>query len=184
MRIKYKLSERGLYHETVIENMSEHNMPNLLGYHTTFNLPFVSGSDSRDITILTDVGGEIERNMSVYLPTGKILPPDDIANKLNDGSFNPFETVISRHCAAEKPGRIEIADHTNKLKVVYKNDPKYGFRLIYNGNADEYICIEPMNCVVDFLNTDFEGDFNGFDYIAPGDKKKYISEIYIEEMNI
>lgn len=177
----YTLKEDGLYQETEIENQSDKNMPNFLGFHTTFNIPFIEGGNSSDITVLTEVGDEIERNMSVYLPTGKILPEDEITKKMNDGTFNPFERVLSRHYKTGEGRKIEIRDAVQKIKVVYENDEKYDFRLIYNGNADEYICLEPMNCMANCQNSHFDREYAGFDYIEPGKSKTYISVIKIEE---
>lgn len=179
--MKYRLKEDGLYQETKIKNMSNENMPNFLGYHTTFNIPFSDGSDGRDITVLAEVGDEIERNMSTYLPTGNVLPVDDITKKLNEGNFNPFENVLSRHYKIIEGRRIEISDNVKKIKIIYENDEKFNFRLIYNGNADEYICIEPMNCMVNCLNAPFDKGYAGFDYIEPGKEKIYASKIWVEE---
>ena len=178
----YTLKEDGLYQETEIENLSNKNMPNFLGFHTTFNIPFIEDANSDDITILCEVGDEIERNMSVYLPTGKILPEDDVTKKLNDGSFSPFEKVLSRHYKVENERKIEIKDPAQGIKVVYENDEKYDFRLIYNGNADQYICLEPMNCMANCQNSPFDRDYAGFDYIEPGKSKMYISVIKIKEI--
>ena len=178
----YALKEDGLYQETEIENLSDKNMPNFLGFHTTFNIPFTEDAKSEDITVLCEVGDEIERNMAVYLPTGKILPPDDITKKMCDGTFKPFEKVISRHYKTEDGRKIEIVDSAKKIKVVYENDEKFGFRLIYNGKADEYICLEPMNCMANCQNSPFDREYAGFDYIEPGKSKKYISAIKIKEL--
>ncbi len=181
IRMEYRLGDDGFYQKTCIENLSDKNMPNFLGYHTTFNIPFAEGSHSDDITVLCQVGDEVERNMSVYLPTGNILPADDITDKLNRGSFNPFEKVLSRHYKIREENRIEISDNGKKIKVVYENDEKFNFRLIYNGNADEYICLEPMNCMANCQNSPFDRDYAGFDYIKPGESKTYISKISVVE---
>ena len=178
----YALKEDGLYQETEIENLSDKNMPNFLGFHTTFNIPFTEDAKSEDITVLCEVGDEIERNMAVYLPTGKILPPDDITKKMCDGTFKPFEKVISRHYKTEDGRKIEIVDSAKKIKVVYENDEKFGFRLIYNGKADEYICLEPMNCMANCQNSPFDREYAGFDYIEPGISKKYVSVIKVKEL--
>ncbi len=181
IRMEYRLGDDGFYQETRVENLSDKNMPNFLGYHTTFNIPFVVGSHSEDIVVLCRVGDEIERNMSVYLPTGNILPADEVTNKLNEGSFNPFEKVLSRHYKINEGNQIEISDKGKRIKVVYENDEKFNFRLIYNGNADEYICLEPMNCMANCQNSPFDRDYAGFDYIKPGESKTYTSKISVVE---
>lgn len=179
--MRYEVSNNGLCQNVEIKNLSDINMPNFLGFHTTFNIPFLNESDTKDIAVLTDVKDEIERDMSVYLPTGKILPVNSIMKKLKNGKLNPFECMLSRHYKIGKKKRIEIKDLSKKIKVVYENDEKYKFRLIYNGNANEYICLEPMTCMANCQNAPFDREYAGFDYIEPGKSKNYISKIYIEE---
>lgn len=179
--ITYTLSDSGLCQLTEIENLSNKNMPNFIGYHTTFNLPFAKDTKKEDIAVLVNADEEIERNMKVYLPTGKILPNDNITEKINSGTFNPFEMSLSRHYKVGNERNIEIKDLSKNIKVVYENDEKFNFRLIYNGNAKEYICIEPMNCMANCQNSPFDRDYAGFDYIEPNKSKKYVSNIRIEE---
>ena len=93
MEITYRLSEYGFEQKTEIFNLSEQNMPNFLGFHTTFNIPFAEDSRSDDITVKAAIDDEIERNMKNYLPTGKILPEDDISRKIKNGEFKPFEKI-------------------------------------------------------------------------------------------
>lgn len=180
MEIAYRISENGLEQRTKITNLSEHNMPNFLGFHTTFCVPFLEGSSAEDIRLLADVGDEIERDMRVYLPTGKILAGDEVTEKIKSGDFMPFENNISRNYKAEKGGRIEVIDTAKKVKLVYENDDKFGWRLFYNGNADEYICLEPMTCAANCQNSPFDRNYAGFDVIAPHSAKEYRSYIYLE----
>lgn len=182
IEITYSLGENGLEQITEIFNLSDRNMPNFLGFHTTFNIPFVEGSSVDGIVIKADLGEEIERNMKNYLPTGNILPIDDITRKIKGGKFNPFEKIISRHYKADCGGVMEIKDRTAGIKMVYENDDKFGWRLIYNGNADEYICLEPMTCMANCQNSPFERELAGFDYIEPDSSKVYISKIRLEEL--
>ena len=181
IRIIYRLSENGLDCDTEIRNESDENMPNLLGFHTTFNIPFLADGDSSDVRVLAEVKDLVERNMQVYLPTGKILPDDEIAIKLCRGEFMPFEAVISRQYFAKDGGRVALTDVKRKLSVVYEMDEKFGFRLLYNGKADEYICIEPQTCMANAPNAPFNREYAGFDYFKPNEKKVYRTKIYIRE---
>ena len=181
VEITYTLSENGLLQETCIYNLSDTNMPVFLGFHTTFNLPFVNGASAENIYVLAEVGNEIERNITNYLPTGKILTCDDISQKLNRGEFQPFGNKISKPYKAGNDGRIEILDKENRLRIVYENDKNFGWRLYYNGDADKFICLEPQTCMVNCQNSEFDRDFTGFTYIEPKSYKKYVSRIYIEE---
>lgn len=181
IRIIYRLSENGLVCDTEIRNGSDENMPNLLGFHTTFNIPFLTGGNSADVRVLTEVKDLVERNMQVYLPTGKILPSDEITAKLCRGEFMPFEKIVSRQYFKKDGGRVALTDKKRKLFVVYEMDEKFGFRLLYNGNADEYICIEPQTCMANAPNAPFERECAGFDSIKPYETKRYRTRIYIKE---
>ncbi|MEE1224831.1 MAG: aldose 1-epimerase, partial [Clostridia bacterium] len=177
--ICYTLDNRGFVQETEIFNLSDENMPLFLRFHTTFNIPFVKDSVSENVCVFAEVGDEIERNMSLYLPTGKILPSDTISKQFNSGEFAPLEKSISRHYRAQKSGAIELYDKVKKLRVIYENDEKFKWRLFYNGNADEFICLEPQTCMANCQNSPFDRDYAGFDYIKPYSSKKYTSRIYI-----
>lgn len=181
IEIMYKLSEEGLEQRTKITNLSDRNMPNFLGFHTTFNIPFIEGASAKDVRLYAEIGNEIERDRN-YLPTGKIISPDDITAKINEGEFMPFKRVISRNYKAENSGRIELRDIKHNIKLVYENDDKFGWRLFYNGNADEYICLEPMTCMANCQNAPFDRTYSGFDSIAPYSSKEYISKIYLQEV--
>ena len=183
IEILYRLSEDGLEHKTRITNLSDTNMPNFLGYHITFKIPFLSDSAMEDIRLFAEVGDEIERDTK-YLPTGRVLPNNDITDRIRAGKFMPFEKIISRNYKAENSGRIELRDIKRNIKLVYENDEKFGWRLFYNGNADEYICLEPMTCMANCQNSPFDRDYAGFDFIPPHSSKEYISKIYLKEESV
>ena len=178
--LRYTLTENGLIMEAEICNDSNENMPNFLGFHTTFNVPFVQGGNASDVRVLAEVQDEIERNMQVYLPTGKILPDDDVTKKLCQGQFMPFEKVISRQYLKKGRGRVALTDKKRGVSIVYEMDEKFGFRLLYNGNADEYICIEPQTCMANCPNAPFDREYAGFDFLPPKSKKTYVMKLYIQ----
>lgn len=182
VEMTYTLSEQGLLQETSVYNLSEENMPVFLGFHTTFNVPFVAGSTGEDVSVFAEVGDEIERNMSNYLPTGRILSDTEHSLRFQNGKFVPVGEPISKHYQATKNGRIELLDYKTKLKICYENDAQFGWRLFYNGNADQYICLEPQTCMVDCQNSELDRAATGFDFISPNDCKTYLSRIYVEEM--
>ena len=147
------------------------------------NLPFIKSSSKQDVKIRVDIGYEIERNMQVYLPTGKILEHDEVSTSLKRGSF--VSTVpISRHYKVDANGLIALYDTSKDVTLVYENDEKYKFRLVYNGNADNYICIEPQTGMANSPNSPFDRDYAGFTFIKSGASETYKSKIYIKEGNI
>lgn len=183
LEIRYSLSDDGLTQCVKIVNLSGQNMPNFLGFHTTFNVPFLKGSTPQDVRVLCDVGEEIERNMRVYLPTGAVLPPDEVTKRLQNGTFSPLECKISRNYRAAAPGRIMMTDLRGGVTLAYETDQKFGWRLLYNGEADGgYICLEPMTCMANCQNAPFDRAFGGFDWIAPLEEKVYVSRIVLRKI--
>lgn len=180
IRICYEVGCNGLLQKTEIVNLSEMNMPILLGFHTTFNSLFLENGKNEDIFVLVQAAEEFERNKQNYLPTGRKLDFDDVSKKLEKGMFNPFEKAISRHYSA-RGKKMVIYDNGNDISLVYENDEKLKFRLIYNGNADGYICLEPQSCLVDCVNSIFKKEETGFDFVKPNETKVYSSRIYLEE---
>ena len=183
IEMTYKLSAGGLEQRTKITNLSEENMPNFLGFHTTFNVPFLEGTSAEDVRLYAEIGNKIERDRN-YLPTGRLLSYDDVDEKINSGEFMPLEKVISRHYRTKKGGQIELKEIKQGIKLMYENDEKFGWRLFYNGSADTYICLEPMTCMANCQNSPFDRAYSGFDSIAPHSSKEYISKIYLKEDEI
>lgn len=180
IEISYRLSCCGLEQRTAIENLSNMNMPNFLGFHTTFNAPFLSDGKKEDIRLFSAVEKEAERDEN-FLPTGKLLETDDITFAIRKGEFYPFEKKISRNYKVEKGSVIEFKDIKKGVSLIYENDEKFGWRLLYNGEGDEYVCFEPMTCMANSANAPFQREFSGFDYIKPYEKKEYISKIYLKK---
>ena len=122
-----------------------------------------------------------ERNMKVnYLPTGVKPRFDTVSMSLSDGTYKPFDGKISRHYRGN--GQMSITDIGNGLRVVYENDVKYKFRLIYNGGSDGYICLEPQTCLAGCQNSPFSREEGGFDFLKIGESKTYRSRIFLEKI--
>ena len=143
---------------------------------------FAEDSKAENIKVLAKISEEYERNMTNYLPTGNKPEFDETSVALQDGNFSPFVKPTSRHYRAGDGGKMVIYDAAYDLSVVYENDEKYRFRLIYNGNADEYICLEPQTCMANCQNAPFDRKYAGFDYIEPMASKKYWSRIFLTEI--
>ena len=180
LSLTYTLSDGGLSLVCEVENRSRENMPVFLGFHTTFAVPFLREGRAKDCRVFAELGDEIERNMENYLPTGRILPPDGVTSRIVTGDFPPHERAISRHYRADGRGRIHLTDTGSGLRVVYENSENLAYRLFYNGQADEYICLEPQTCMANCQNAPFAREDTGFAFIPPCEKETYISRIYLE----
>ena len=174
--IEYKLSDEGLDKRVTVTNLSDENMPCLIGFHTTFNArPFGNDVETR---VLVDIDKEYERNMTNYLPTGRCPAPDRITEALKSGSLDPLSEPISRHYLAGGDMRLEIS--SGELTVSYENSKNMPFRLIYNGDASGFICLEPQTSLANSPNSKFTREAAGFSYIEPHKQKIFTSRISIK----
>lgn len=181
IEIEYSILDNKFQQLTRVINLSNENMPVFLGYHTTFSVPFCKDSNAGDLRVSVPISAEFERNMENYLPTGNMPQPDEITLALNKGCFLPLSDPISKHYKKGTSNKMMISDLNRKIRMVYENDEKFAYRLIYNGDANEYICLEPQNCIANCANSPFEREKVGFDYIKPQEYKEYYSKIWIEE---
>ena len=178
VQMEYMLDRDGLHHMTRVINHSDTNMPVFLGFHTTFSACFTNSGKKQDIRVQAQIAEEYARNTKNYLPTGEKPAFDSVSNALNMGVLNPYEAPVSRHYRSAD-SRMVLYDAGRNLSVVYENDEKFRFRLIYNGKADGFICLEPQNCLVNCPNGPFSREEAGFAYIAPGASETYRSKIMI-----
>ena len=181
IRICYEVGETGFTQTTHITNFSAQRLPLLLGFHTTFALPFVKGSDPDQIRIGAEVGELVERNMCNYIPTGRLLSSDAVTAALNRTDFAPCSEQISRHYRATGAGTMTLWDPQSGVTVRYRNDAKYGWRLLYNGEANAFVCMEPQSCAVDCFNTPYPMHFAPVFSLAQGETETYISHISCEK---
>ena len=174
IRMKYDLSREGLLLETEIHNQSTENMPVFLGFHTTFNIPFINDAKGEKQLVKVACAEEFERDMIVYLPTGKLLAFDEVSRNLAAGTFVP-DRMISRHYRIAQDSVMSITDVETGLSVVYENSPELPYRLIYGGC--DFICLEPQTCLANCANSPFPREKAGFLYVKPGETKRFWSRI-------
>ena len=169
--ILYRLTDKGLEQRTTITNCSKCNMPLMIGFHTTFHV------NNCTTSVCAGVTDHIERDEKQHLPTGKVLEKDSITEHLNKGTFMPAENGISRHYKVGNQRNMYIYDYENKYSICYANSANMGYRMIFNGEAKDYICLEPQNCMIDCLNGPFDLDYSGFEFLKPGESETYHSSI-------
>ena len=179
IEVIYELCEWGLSHTVKVKNKSQNNMPCLLGYHTTFNARPFGPAESTWVKV--DVEREYERNMKNYLPTGICPEPDDVTRALTAGEFEPCSRPISRHYKAPRAGVISI--RSARGEIMYENSDNLPFRLVYNGPANGYICLEPMTSLANSPRSPFTREDAGFNYIRPYSEQVFESRIKINIFN-
>lgn len=180
--VKYALEDGLLLHTVRIINLSDENMPSFFGLHTTFNVPFVKGSSPEDVTLCCQVGDLVEREMTRYLPTGRLLPPDAITESLVRGDFPPLSEVVSRHYRAAGDGIMRLTDKRAGAELIYEIDENLPYRLIYNGAADEYVCLEPLSSMANCQRGPFSREESGFGFVQPRSHIEYIMKIQVRRI--
>lgn len=183
IRVSHTLSENGLLHEVTVKNRSDTTMPCLLGFHTTFRTRLTEESHEADIRVKLDLSEEYERNMANYLPTGKKPPFDAVSSALRSGTFCPTGTPISRHYRAGARGTVELSDPVRGLAVRYEPDPKLAFRLVYNGTANGFICLEPQTSLANSPNAPVSREEAGFFTIPARSEETFVSRMSIIQNN-
>ena len=177
IEIKYSITRDGLTQSTTVRNLSDSNMPCLIGFHTTFkSLPHEGSATSR---VLVDVEREFERSVDRFLPTGVCPEPDAVTDALRNGILDPLNAPITRHYKAGGEMRIEI--RTDRARIIYENSKNMPFRLIYNGDAKEFICLEPQTSLANSPSSPFSREEAGFNYIPAHSEQTFVSKISVKE---
>lgn len=183
LRLSYRLEADGLHLKTALTNRSDTDMPYFLGFHTTFSLAMTPKTNAKTVLAKAELSREIERDMTTYLPTGRLPEFDAISAALAAGTWHPTDRPISRHYRACSEGLLTLTDPENNLRVVYHNDCSYGFRLIY-GDGNSFLCMEPQTCMVNAANAPFAREETGFAFLRPNETKQFHSQIGLEEIGI
>lgn len=166
---EFKLSPLGLMQRFSIYNMGKTEIPLGVGFHTSFRIPQNDSFCKEDYTVLISCGRQWELDANAY-PTGKLIP---LSHDYLHGDVTPLAAPIAEHTQAVVWNNgFHGAIVTNKrtgMQFIYETDPVFSNWMIWNNKAsDNYICIEPMSCIINAPNTDKSGfsgsSFNGIDF--------------------
>lgn len=168
MEIAYTLDEHGLSQMVRVTNNSPRPMPFGLAFHTTFRLPFASGSRAEDVRLQIDLGEEILRDDARLLPTWETATDTPLHRQAANGTLVPVHCTISRHFAQGNAHRMTLTDTRTGARIVYET-PDYGYWMLYNGGAQDLLCVEPQTWVIDAPNAPWPPARSGLRSIAPGE---------------
>ena len=138
--MEYTLSENHIEQKITIENISDYDMPCFLGFHTTFNMPFIKGSSGENVFIKCGVNELIERG-SDFLPTGKILEKDHITESLCNGTFVSTGNPLSRHYKIDSEGEIILCDKDKNVSVFLLYSRNYIPNMVFCKGAGIWLCL-------------------------------------------
>lgn len=180
LEVCYELRGDGLHQTVSVSNDSEQDMPVALGYHTTFRVPFVENGRAEEVRLMLSVGREIVRDMTNYLPTGELLDPCEWHDELTGTGLTPCHKTISRHYEMVQPARMTLKDVRNGACVIYEPDEHYRYWMVYNGGAQDYLCVEPQTWINNCPNAPFDRDKTGFSFLKPGECRAYHATLRLE----
>ncbi|CAM2814347.1 aldose 1-epimerase [Paenibacillus sediminis] len=182
LRIRYTLSSLGLQQQVTVQNDGQDSMPNLLGFHTTINVPFVPGSTAQNYRLKLTIGERRELS-SRQLPTGKFQPltAEEVQMK-NEGVY-PFFAEMDNHYTSEPQNgrnRMELTDTANDVTLVYDVGTAYKHWMVWNNFGREgYICPEPQINLVNAPNVNLPAEEIGLIALEPGEIWEETSRLYI-----
>ncbi len=172
----YTLDERGLTECTEMCNLSGLNMPYMLAFHTTFNLPFVCGGEGASLKM--PVGREQLRNEK-YLPTGEYAKGRERERALSDGSYRLSQSAVSALYESAASDTV-ITDEKTGRKIVYSASNEYGYRLLWQRVGGAFVVTEPQTSAIDLFHLDTPPSENGLIVIPPNSSVRTYTAIRVE----
>ena len=174
---EYTLDENGLTEIDEIVNDSDRNMPFLLAYHTTFNLPFLPDSASENIRFKLNAGRE-EMRTEKFIPTGEFRAPGDREARFCNGTYVPCGTHLSAFYEAS--GEAMLTDTKHGVSVVYDADPQFSYRMLFQTAEGSFLVCEPQTAAIDCFHLERPAAEYGLITLAPNEKKKLWTRIFVK----
>ena len=163
----YKASLSGLEEEIKVVNLSGEDMPFMLAFHTTFNVPFANGSSGEEAYLECPVGKEHIRNEK-FLPTLEYVGGRARENELSDGTYRIYSSSLSAFYESEGNTAL-VADRENGGCIVYEASEEYKYRMLWRKDGAKFVVIEPQTAAIDCFHLEAPAEEKGLIAIAPGE---------------
>ncbi|MDD3411310.1 MAG: aldose 1-epimerase [Eubacteriales bacterium] len=169
---RYALDERGLTHQIVVTNHSEHNMPLGLGVHAAWRV--FSPEARLQIPVLRQWAVDAH----TIVPTGEKISDGPLLDTLREGRLLPEEQALS--CLLEcAPGPVRLSD--GKVSFCCQADANTRFLMLWNGGGHAgFVCPEPQTWLVDAPNLPWSPAETGMSWLRPGETRCYELRYYVE----
>ena len=168
--IEYMLDGSNIKQNVYVTNLSDKNMPFALGFHTAFSMKFDSDKNAKEIRLCIFASSEAERNMETFLPTGNFIHDFDGKDEMRNGSYAPYGNSVSK--LLKLNGNIlSLSGDNSEIRYIY--DSKFKFCMLFNGNGEEFICLEPQTCLTDCLNVSDDPIQDGLIVIKPNETVEF-----------
>lgn len=170
MKRSYTLDEKGLCECVEMINDSDENMPFMLAFHTTFNVPFITGACADSCFLKVPVGREHIRDKQ-YLPTLEYIGGRDREKKLDSGEWRISDEAVSAFY--ESTGNVaEITDTSTGMSIVYEASEEYAYRMLWRKDGARFVVVEPQTCAIDCFHLEAPAEEKGLIVIPPGKSVK------------
>lgn len=184
-RFTFTLSEDGITQLVSFENNGETEIPFGLGFHTAFRIPQNDCFGKEDYHIMVSCDKQWHFNEKGF-PDGSLVSPDYSYNK---GNVLPLAVPIAEHlqAAAIEDTISHKTFHGAKIhslktntELIYETDPVFAHWMIWNKKAsDNFICIEPMTCIIDAPNSNVPQNLHGFISLKPHQYWEAENRLYV-----
>ncbi len=163
----YILGENGLSENVRVTNLSDENMPFMLAFHTTLNIPFSALGEGASCTLKLPVVREQFRDEN-YLPTLKYACGRERDRALEEGKYNICAQSVS--ALYETNGeKAEIYDEKAGASLVYEGDENYRYRMLWRRDGANFVVIEPQTCAIDCFHLENSAEENGLVIVKPSE---------------
>ena len=165
VRRKYELTSDGLMEAVEVKNLSDENMPFMLAFHTTLNIPFLENGNAEECYAKIEVGREQLRNEN-YLPTLSYVGGRQRENELSSGEYRISEAPISACYEAQGKATV-ITDRSCGRAVIYEADEAYKYRMLWRGTCSSFFVAEPQTSAIDCFHLELPAEEKGLIVIPP-----------------
>ncbi len=166
---EYTLDESGLLETVTVYNDSERDMPFMLAFHTTFNIPFTPDACRENCYMQVKVGREHIRDEK-YLPTLEYAGGRQRERELNEGSYSLSGGALSafyESCA----NTSLVMDKGNGLAIFYEASDEYKYRMLWQKAGGAFVVIEPQTAAIDCFHLEAPAEEKGLIVIPAGENK-------------
>lgn len=176
----FTLSESGITQLVDFENNGETDIPFGLGFHTAFRIPQNDCFTKEDYGIFVSSAKQWELDENGF-PTGNLIAVPD---GYNTGCISPLAAPLADHLQADGHSPFHGAKIRNlktNTELIYETDSIFANWMVWNKNAsDNFVCIEPMTCIIDAPNAKIPQSLHGFLSLKPKEHWEAKNRLYVK----
>lgn len=160
VEMTYRLAEGRLEVETVIENLSDEEMPVSLGFHPYFQITD-SPRDSWTVTLAARRKHVLDGKL---IPTGETVAlPSPKTLRLEGIVLDDVLDELERNADGWARFRVE----GSKQRITVEYGEAYGVAVVYAPAGRGFICFEPMTAITNAFNAAHAGWYKAMPWIGP-----------------